>query len=509
MGGRSWYSYFDRLGFDPTPKSRVVRSLQGRPYFTLTLSAQLDAQGAGIEPPSLRIDGTVRPLARWEKPGLLAGIKFGNSARKISGALQALDGEIDAAAAKGQVWLQRVGAMRWTQAEILQIMEEIERVGAATLQLYVTARHALQSAYLRLLGLLDGAAAPQQLAALNLALRPEPHAPASLVELQIAGEIARLAQTAAAAPGVAAYLQAGDFTDWASQLPGGPFADGFAAFLAAYGHRCAGEGELMTPRWSENPGWLLAVIAAAVRSRAALPAVASPDEGPFLAAVDARRRKDAQVLLQQARLGLRLQSKALHVHAYTLAGTRIWALAAGREAMGDKRLLAEDDVFFYELEEMKQMMTGEWNISDTEGIRATATRRRAEWQAWRGAAAGDLLVGDAAASALVPPGAAGLPGAGGTASGTVVRAATGEPLHLPQQGKAVLFGEQADVGWAAVLPMAAGLVLQQGSPLDPVVAAAGALHAPVVYATGDRFAGLAGGTAATIDGSQGTVQNAG
>ena len=122
-------------------------------------------------------------------------------------------------------------------------------------------------------------------------------------------------------------------------------------------------------------------MAAAVRTGATLPPPLGPDEGSFLNMLDARRRKEAQALLPQLRQCLELQSKALHVHAYTLAGTRIWALAAGREAMTDKRLLAEGDVFFYELEEMKQMMTGEWNISATDNIRATAGQRQQEYQA--------------------------------------------------------------------------------------------------------------------------------
>jgi pyruvate,water dikinase len=508
MGSRSWYSYFDRLGFEPTPRARVVRSLHGRPYFTLTLSAQLDAQGAGIEPPALRIDGSVRPLARWEKPGLLAGLKLGGHARKVTSALQALDGEIDAAAAKGQAWLQRVQAMHWSQAEILQIMEEIERVGAGTLQLYVAARHNLQSAYLRLLSLLDGVSSPQQLAALNLALRPETHDQAGLVELQIANGIARLAQTAGAVPAVVAYLQAGNFHAWESQLPSGSFADGLATFLAAYGHRGLGEGELMAPRWSENPAALLALVAAALHTGAALPTPGGPDDGPLMAALDGKRRKDAQALLQQARLCLRLQSKALHVHAYTLAGTRIWALAAGREAMGDNRLLREDDVFFYELEEMKQMMTGEWNISDTDGIRARAAKRKLEWQAGQEAVAPNLLVGEAAAFAEIPTGASGLPGAEGAGVGTIAPAGAGVLPSLPAGGKAILVGVQADVGWAAALPVAAGLVLQQGSPLDPIVAAASALHVPVVVDAGDRMTSFAAGQTAAIDGSRGTINHA-
>ena len=321
MAGRSWYSYYDRLGFDPTPKARVVRSMHGRPYFTLTLSAQLDAQQAGIEPPALRIGGTVRPLTRWEKPGLLAGLKLGGNARKAAAVLQALDREIEAAVPQGQAWLQRVQAMRWSQAEILQIMEEIERVGAATLQLYVVARHNLETAYLRLLGLVEGGSPVQLLAALSAAMRPT----GDLVELQIARAVAGLAQAAQTVPGVPQFLAAGEYARWETELAESPFKAGLSALLATYGHRCGGEGELSNPRWGEDPTPLLAAAAAAVRTGAALPAQVGPEEGLFLNLLDARRRKEAQALLPLVRQCLQLQSKALHVHAYTLAGTRIWA----------------------------------------------------------------------------------------------------------------------------------------------------------------------------------------
>jgi hypothetical protein len=504
MAGRSWYNYFDRLGFDPTPKSRVVRSLHGRPYFTLTLSAQLDAQQAGIEPPVLHIGGMARQIARWEKPGLLSGLKLGGNARKISAVLQALDSEIDVAAAKGQAWLQRVQAMYWSQAEILQIMEEIERIGASTLELYVAARHNLQSAYLRLLGLLDGVSSSQLSAALTLALRPA----GDLVELQIARSVANLAQTAQASPSVLQYLQAGDFSTWETQLPDGHFVAALRELLAAHGHRCAGEGELMNARWSENPAPILVAVAAAASSHATLPVQAGPDEGPLSAMLDAKRRKEAQTLLQQVRQCLALQSKALHVHAYTLAGTRIWALASGREAMGDKRLLAENDVFFYELEEMKQMMTGEWNISDTANIHATAAQRKLDYQFWQQTMAGDLLVGDSEAFAVIPGSAIGLPGAAGTGSGPVVAASADlAGLSRTNGGKVVLVGVQADAGWAAALPAAAGIVQAQGSPLDPIVAAASALQVPAVYDLGERLAAIQVQEMAAIDGSRGMVAN--
>ena len=392
MAGRSWYNYYDRLGFDPTPKARVVRQLHGRPYFTLTLSAQLEAQQAGSEPPALRVNGALRPLARWEKPGLLAGLKLGGNARKLAAVLPALAGELDAAEAASRAWLQRVQAMHWSQAEILQIMEEIERIGAGTLQLYIAARQPLEFAWLRLLALLDGPATPQQMANLAAALRPS----GELVEAELARAVAGLAQ--AAEPEVMAALAAGDYAAVAAGQSGA-FAAALARVLAVYGHRAFGEGELLHARWAEDPTPLLAAVVTAAASGGALPAALAPDEGPLLAQIDGKRRKEAQALLQTARQALILQSRALHVHAYTLAGTRIWALAAGHEAMSDGRLLAVEDIFFYELEETKEMMTGEWNISDLAGIHATADERRSEWGRWQQAQAGDLLIGDAEAFA--------------------------------------------------------------------------------------------------------------
>jgi phosphohistidine swiveling domain-containing protein len=245
--------------------------------------------------------------------------------------------------------------------------------------------------------------------------------------------------------------------------------------------------------------------------RGPLGAPSVPDEGPLLSLVDAKRRKEAQALLSTARECLTLQSTALHVHAFTLAGTRIWALAAGREGMSDRRLTATDDVFFYELEETKEMMTGEWNISDVEGIRATAATRRQEWQAAGEVPAADLLVGDGEAFALVAAGALGLPGAQGQAQGLLLDARSQAGPVLPAgaaQGvgdKPILLAVQMDSGWAAALPGAGGLVLEQGSPLDPVVAAAGALQIGVVCDLGTRAASLPLQQRVTIDGSKGTV----
>ena len=46
------------------------------------------------------------------------------------------------------------------------------------------------------------------------------------------------------------------------------------------------------------------------------------------------------------------------------AAARYWVSGAANEALADGRLQSPDEVFLLELEELKQMMTGEWsNVS--------------------------------------------------------------------------------------------------------------------------------------------------
>ncbi len=166
--------------------------------------------------------------------------------------------------------------------------------------------------------------------------------------------------------------------------------------MTRFGHRALSEGDLSQPRWSEDPQPVQQAVAAclALGVTTLAPVATGNGEQALLAAVDGKQRKEAQRLLQQLRVLLPSQSRALNAYAYVLAGTRRWALGAGQEAMSDQRLLAVDDVFVYELEEVKEMMTGEWNVSDRAGIHATAAERRAQLAAWQAAAASPLLVGD-------------------------------------------------------------------------------------------------------------------
>jgi len=207
----------------------------------------------------------------------------------------------------------------------------------------------------------------------------------------------------------------------------------------------------------------------------------------LLAGVDGKQRKALTELAETLHAAMRLQSQALHICARILAGARRWALAAGHEAAADQRLAAETDVFYYELEEVKQMMTGEWNISDQTGIRATAAARKEQMAAAQQQQPAELLVGDVA----VRRAGAGLPGAPGVAAGRI--------------GAEVRVARQLDAGWSLWLPAAAALITAQGSPLDPISAAAGALGRPLVI-DADAAPTLAEGAVVTVEGDRGQVR---
>lgn len=394
MAGRAWYQYFDRLGFDPMPRARVLRLAQGRPYLNLTISAQRDAEVAALEPLTLNLDGQPFPICKWEKPGFLASLKANLAQGKIESQLKTLASELDKISQQAAAWYHKTLELRWVQAETLQIMEEIEQSGVPSWLVFFAARHNLDGAYNRLIRLSNPAAPyPANLALIQAATVE----PAKLIEGQIRQRIAELGVQAGQQPAVLAWLAAGEYGNWEQTLPSAALITAIQNFLVDYGHRCGEDGEIAHRRWQQDPAPVLRAIHAAATGSTPLASVG--DSQPLLAAVPNGQRKETQALVQKVRQLLPLHSQALHALAYILTGTRRWAMAAAKEAMADGRLRAAEEVFFFELEEMKQMMTGEWNISQRQEIQNTCARRQAEYAQWQQATPAELLIGESPAQA--------------------------------------------------------------------------------------------------------------
>lgn len=390
----AWYRYFDELDFAPMPRARILRQHEGRAYLNLTLSAQRDAEQAAVEPLTLLVNNNPLALAKWEKPGLLAGIKFGRNRKKIEQLLETYRRQIGAVTQKAAAWYEKTQELRWTQADILQIMEEVERVSIPSFTIFFAARHNLELLYNRLLWATQ---AQHPFPANALLLTEAFHTVDGVYEGRIAEALLALGAMAATDQAMAAWLQAEQYSDWPTTIPNPAFVTAVSAFLQTYGHRAAEDGEVGQARWQEEPARLFTELRAYLQGSPSWPnpTAAKFDPQRLLAAVAPEQRKSVHQQLQQASEYLRLQSQALHAFAYILAGTRRWALAAAKEAQGDQRLLQSDDVFFFQLEEVKQMMTGEWNISARQSIHKTCAERKAVYSRWQATVAPPLLIGDA------------------------------------------------------------------------------------------------------------------
>jgi pyruvate,water dikinase len=446
--------------------------------------------------------------------GLIAGFQQGRARKKIDNLLDTLGEEIAAITDSARSWYAKTLELRWTQAEILQVMEEIERVGRDSVMAYFAARHNLDRLYNHLIRATTAAKPfPANLPLINNALCDVE----SLIEADIARAVVNLSNVAAEDEKAVRWLKAGHYADWETELTGRT-GDALNVFLERFGHRGLGEGEMCMPRWREEPEAVLRAVLACVEYHPKLPAkvpavnntqklldhVGGPDKG--------KAQKEARDIVCKLRGLEQFQSKTLHAIAYVWAGARRWATAAAREALADGRILEPQDIFYFDLEEIKQMMTGELNISDADEIRATCARRKAEHKADQVRSPGEILLGEAGAIAKAGqaggvleawPAHKGLPAVPGRVVGPLRRWAG----HKGNGFKEAIIGADAfDGGWSLTLPVADGFVAATGTPIDPFVAAARAWHHPAIVGLGETYAALVEGAQTTVDGDAITVQ---
>ena len=369
-------------------------------------------------------------------------------------------------------------------------------MGTDAMAAFLAARHNLEVLYQRLLGELAGQVTETQgLLLINNALCDMQ----GLVESDIAAALVQLTEGMRNDEHLA-WLKRGDYAEWHKTLPGKQAIDRANAFMDVYGHRALREGEIARPRWVEDPDIVFRSLNTCVahppKSPAKLPAGNSLHK--LMDGLAPQTRKQGQALIQKIRQLHHLQSHALHALAYVWAGTRRWALAAAHEAMVDGRLLARDDVFYYELEEIKELMTGEWNVSSLDEILAVAAKRKATMAAWQAETAPAMLVGDEEAHSTHTA----LPAVAGHATGPLRRWGLSKKNGCYH---AVVGAEVLDSGWALALPQADGFVAAGGTPLDPFVAAARAWHHPVVVGLGPAYADLVEGAVTTVDADNAVV----
>jgi hypothetical protein len=288
------------------------------------------------------------------------------------------------------LWWERVQTTEWRQATILQVMEEIEPQAEAVL----TARDYLTT----------GLGAGRRQITRWIA-EWQPAASSAVFDELFAGldgregwtqyryDLQWLTEAARQDAAISAYLAQGDWKPSSlspSMLPEGAFQQACDAFITTYARWADQPLETASPRWAEAPQALLARLAVrlaetpetslpspqAARQRRAEAGARIADE------LDARRRRQFEPVFGQLQQIVDLLPASREALVTVIAVARRWALGAAQEAVNDGRLAAIEDVFLLELEELKQLMTGEWN--SPEQVRPIVERRRAEQAAWAG-----------------------------------------------------------------------------------------------------------------------------
>jgi phosphohistidine swiveling domain-containing protein len=269
------------------------------------------------------------------------------------------------------------------------------------------------------------------------------------------------------------------------------------------------EGELSATVWRESPQ-LIDTLAATFREMAADASPAAKTTRSATAAADAGRRLLAgsgatarariRVLLALTRRLMPLREVGRGAIVRALDGTRAAARRIGAAAASDGWLSDMDDVFFLTIDELAAGVP-----DDARGLVTARRARHAECLAvrlpdgWRGDP--QLLPAIVSCEASEIAGVAGSPG---TVEGIARVITSPEDGHALEPGE-ILVCHTTDPGWAALMQISAGLVIDVGGPLSHGAIVARELGLPCVIGTRDGTAAVRTGDRVRVDGGTGHV----
>lgn len=340
------------------------------------------------------------------------------------------------------------------------------------------------------------------------------------VTVEESEQLWRLAQALHAA-GVALVARAREggyeaFATLAGESPAGrELLAAFERFWFAHRHRGASYKDLIHPRWGEDRGQLLAVVASfggGSRSPRALNAEMA----------ELRRRSQAELLARCT--GLRRWRRPLlralfryneiymserDNHRYYF--DRVWYQlrriyrSYGRRLAARGVLLAGDDVFMLGTAEVEQALRGE--LAAGEAQARVAVRRRV-WESTLRTQGPKFLVGYAAHDERAPASDGdawlGIGASPGVASGRARVIYDVRELPSVRDGE-VLVTRQTDPAWSTVFARISGLVLETGGVLAHGASLCREFDLPCVTAVERATQLIHDGDALTVDGTRGRV----
>jgi phosphohistidine swiveling domain-containing protein len=292
---------------------------------------------------------------------------------------------------------------------------------------------------------------------------------------------------------------------------------GLADFLHLYGHRGVAEIDLGLPRWSEDPTYIMGVLANYLRlddpraapdaqfARATREAEEMVEELTRRAAGKGRLRGElVRFLLGRARelSGLRESPKFCIVLLLARVRALLWSV--GEELAEGRRLERAGDIFFLTVPEA-------WVAVAGGDLRATVHERRAVYEQELGRRhVPRLLLSDGTEptagthDATAEDGVLrGTPASGGmvTQKARVILDPAGADLEPGE----ILVAPSTDPGWTPLFLTAGGLVMEMGGPMSHGAIVAREYGIPAVVGVPDATERIETGQQITVDGTTGEV----
>lgn len=352
---------------------------------------------------------------------------------------------------------------------------------------------------------------------LQVVLRGLPYNPTTEMNLALWA----LAQEVHAEPATAALVQNTAPAQLAAAYRSGSLPPllqrGLTDLLAVYGHRSVSELDLGVTRWSEDPAYLLGVLASYLQFR-------DPEQAP-----DRQFRRAAQEamtmlteLTRRAQRRSRVRGLLVHfflTRARAVGGMRemprfaialllaqaqaiLWTVGNTLVEVG--RLEQASDIFFLSLLEARAALNGA-------DLRATVQGRRARYDQERARRHVPLvLLSDGTEAAMV---SAAVEAADGMLRGTPaspgVVTALARIIHDPAGAHLaageILIAPSTDPGWTPLFLTAGGLVMEMGGAMSHGAIVAREVGIPAVVGVAGAIEHIRTGQRITVDGARGTV----
>jgi pyruvate,water dikinase len=294
---------------------------------------------------------------------------------------------------------------------------------------------------------------------------------------------------------------------------------GLADFLSLYGHRGVAEIDMGLPRWSEDPTYLLGMLANYLQLN-------DPDAAPDVQFQRSVQEAEAmvQTLTRRARQRSRLRGQltgfCLHrirelsglreVPKFNfillMAGARRSLLAIGEALAQSRRLETAEDIFFISLKETHAALAGQDMRASVQERRASYERELARRHIPR------IILSDGtepeATTALEQASTTdniltGAPASAGVVTGKARVILDPVGAHL-EPGE-ILVAPSTDPGWTPLFFTASGLVMEMGGPMSHGAIVAREYGIPAVVGVAGALDQISTGQQITVDGSHGII----